>query len=386
MATVSPQYQAELLSLLRASSAASTNGLVEASDKERKRYWRAWTQWCELANMDALFSHGDPATTVATLQAFAEFVRRGSVGRGKQVGTQAVQVALRSVGAHFELAAKPNPCYKDGYTPKYWKALEQQIEAYRRQDPVPQPKLAVPVTVPHWCVATGLASTSPKARAVGDLTNVAFYYLLRVGEYTYLPPARKRRTRQFRVRDVKFWRNGHVIPLDSPDLLLADAGTLTLTNQKNGTKGAVIHNDATFTVSCPVRALARRVTHILSNTSDLDTPLSAYYDRGQLKHVLSSHINTAVKSAVKALKLKLCGFTARLVSSHSLRAGGAMAMKLNGEDRDTIRKQGRWSSDTFLMYIHEQIAAFSSGISARMSRHIPFVNLKGPTVMACNIS
>jgi hypothetical protein len=78
----------------------------------------------------------------------------------------------------------------------------------------------------------------------------------------------------------------------------------------------------------------------------------------------------------------MCGFTAAFVSSHSLRAGGAMAMKLNGEDRDTIHKQGRWSSDTFLMYIHEQIAAFSTGISKRMSRHIPFINLKGPTLLA----
>jgi hypothetical protein len=58
-----------------------------------------------------------------------------------------------------------------------------------------------------------------------------------------------------------------------------------------------------------------------------------------------------------------------------------MAMKLNGEDRDTIRKQSRWSSDTFLMHIHEQIADFSSGISKRMSRHIPVLNLKGPTVV-----
>ena len=182
--------------------------------------------------MDAEFSHGDPATTVATLQAFAAFVRRGGVGRGKQVGTQAVQVALRSVGAKFELDAQPNPCYKDGFTPKYWRALEQQIECYRRQDPVPEPKLAVPVAVPHWCVASGLASKSPKAQAIGDLTNVAFYYLLRVGEYTYLPPTRKRRTQQFRVRDVKFWKNGQVLSLDSPDRLSADAGTLTLTNQK----------------------------------------------------------------------------------------------------------------------------------------------------------
>jgi hypothetical protein len=282
------------------------------------------------------------------------------------------------------LDAKPNPCYRDGTTPKYWKALEQQVEGYRRQDPVPQAKLAVPVSVPRWCVAQGLLASSPKTQAIGDLTNLAFYYLLRVGEYTYLGAQHQRRTKQFRVRDVKFWQNGQVLPLNSSAiaLLSADAATLTLTNQKNGTKGAVIHNDAIQDPSCPVQSLARRVSHILSITSDLDTPLSAYFSRGQLRHVLASHINTAVKEAARALNLHLCGFSADLVSSHSLRAGGAMAMKLNGEDRDTIRKQGRWSSDTFLMYIHEQIAAFSSGISKRMSRHIPFINLKGPTILA----
>jgi hypothetical protein len=355
---------------------------VAASHTERKRYWRAWSQFCEHRNLDPNLRAVDPPTAVATLQAFAAFVRRGSVGRGREVGAQTIQIALRAIGAKFELDAQPNPCYRDGYTPKYWKALEQQIEGYRRQDPVPQAKLAVPVSVPRWCVAQGLLAKSTKTQAIADLTNIAFYYLLRVGEYTYLGPQHRRRTRQFRVRDVKFWRNGRVLPLTSPDLLSATAATLTLTNQKNGTKGAVIHNDAIHNPSCPVRSLARRVSHILAHTSDLDTPLSAYFSNGTLGQILSANINRVVKDAVRALHLHLSGFSADLVSSHSLRAGGAMAMKLNGEDRDTIRKQGRWSSDTFLMYIHEQIAAFSTGISNRMSRNIPFVNLKGPTILA----
>jgi hypothetical protein len=61
-----------------------------------------------------------------------------------------------------------------------------------------------------------------------------------------------------------------------------------------------------------------------------------------------------------------------------------MTMQLNGEDGDTIRKQGCWSSDTFLMCIHETIAAFSTGISKCMSCHIPFINLKGPTIVAAS--
>jgi hypothetical protein len=269
---------------------------VAASHKERKRYWRAWLELCDHRHLDPELSVTDPATTVATLQAFAEFVRQGSVGRGRQVGTQTVQVAFRSIGAHFELDARLNPCYRDGSTPKYWKALEQQIEGYRRQDPVPQAKLAVPVTVPHWCVSQGLHASSPRTQAIGNLTNIAFYYLLRVGEYTYHGTQHTRRTKQFRTCDTQFWKNGIALPLNSPAsvLLAADAATLTLTNQKNGTKGAVIHQEALFEPHCPVQSLARRVIHILSFTSDITTPLSAYFTHGHLRHVLASHINSTV--------------------------------------------------------------------------------------------
>jgi hypothetical protein len=87
-----------------------------------------------------------------------------------------------------------------------------------------------------------------------------------------------------------------------------------------------------------------------------------------------------IKATVCALRLDQKGFPPEAVSSHSLRAGGAMAMHLNNIKRDTIRKQGRWSSDTFLMYIHEQIAAFSAGLLAKMSRQIGWFNMEGPTI------
>ena len=59
-----------------------------------------------------------------------------------------------------------------------------------------------------------------------------------------------------------------------------------------------------------------------------------------------------------------------------------MAMHLNGVPRDTIRKQGRWSSDTFLMYIHEQISAFSAGLSSQVSQSIRWFNIAGLQVIA----
>jgi hypothetical protein len=80
-------------------------------------------------------------------------------------------------------------------------------------------------------------------------------------------------------------------------------------------------------------------------------------------------INKMIKTAAVSLLLGLDkkGLPPEAVSSHSIRArgGGAMAMHLNNIDRNKIRKQGHWSSDTFLMYIHEQISAFSAGLASK---------------------
>jgi hypothetical protein len=86
-------------------------------------------------------------------------------------------------------------------------------------------------------------------------------------------------------------------------------------------------------------------------------------------------INTAIKTAVKGLNLHHQGITSDLVGSHSLCAGSAMAMHLNGVGDNTIKKMGRWSTDTFLMYIHQQISAFSKGLSTKMANKINFHNI-----------
>lgn len=58
-----------------------------------------------------------------------------------------------------------------------------------------------------------------------------------------------------------------------------------------------------------------------------------------------------------------------------------MAMHLNGVNHDKIRKMGRWSSDTFLMYIHEQVSAFSAGLSKKMAKEIGWHNIEGPSIV-----
>ena len=94
-------------------------------------------------------------------------------------------------------------------------------------------------------------------------------------------------------------------------------------------------------------------------------------------HASAKMIRTAVRKAVRDLGLRRQGIKAEDVGSHSLRAGGAMAMKLNGCDMVQIMKAGRWTSLTFLTYIHNQIAHLGANIGQRMATHVPFFSFGG---------
>ena len=55
-----------------------------------------------------------------------------------------------------------------------------------------------------------------------------------------------------------------------------------------------------------------------------------------------------------------------------------MALYLHKIPISTIKKMGRWKSDAFQMYTHEQISAFSAGLSTKMADEIPFKAIPGP--------
>jgi hypothetical protein len=57
----------------------------------------------------------------------------------------------------------------------------------------------------------------------------------------------------------------------------------------------------------------------------------------------ATDISSALKAAVICLDMKKHGFQVAQISSHSLRAGGAMALHLNNIPTHTIRKMGRRS-------------------------------------------
>jgi hypothetical protein len=259
------------------------------------------------------------------------------------------------------------------------------IEGWRRDDPPSTPQLAVPVTVPHACFNASSASNDPKIQAAGQLALIAFYYLLRVGEYTKPrfvirngTKVRTTRTKQFSYYNVGFFKDGKIISRSSDlDLLLTcDAATLKITNQKNGRMGQTIHQKASGSDCCPVKALAHRISHINAHrTQDEDRLLSDYCIGTVWHSITSQDIISIVRTSARLLRLGDQGIDPDLIGAHSLRAGGAMALRLHGYDDTTIMKMGRWTSLTFMQYIHNQIAHLAEDMSRKMSIPLPFLNI-----------
>ena len=222
--------------------------------------------------------------------------------------------------------------------------------------------------------------------AIGDLSIIAFYYLLPVGEYTKPrittvngKAKRATQTVQFVLAHVGFFKSNKILPRRSPleVLLTTDSCTLKITNQKNGRMGETIHQYGIDSKHCPVKAMACRVDHIFTHGGNTDNLLCDVFDKQNQTwlQVTPKHMIQGIRTAVATLNLDATGINPDLVGVHSLRAGGAMALKLQGEQDTTIMKMGRWTSLTFLQYIHNQIAHLNKDISTKMSTHLHFQNI-----------
>jgi hypothetical protein len=248
------------------------------------------------------------------------------------------------------------------------------LKRFDDEDPAPEPKLAIPVSTIS-AIATKYNFTKHHA-AVSDMVLVAFFYLLRVGEYTSPSNTRPRRTIPLRKCDIRLWHKGaildHAAPLST--LRRADSATISIANTKNGTKGAFVHHYAIEGAICPVAALGRRINNL--NGLSPTTPLSTVVITPSSKLTISDRdITIAVRWGATYDCLLTRGYTLDRVSSHSLRAGGAMAMKLSGASDSTIMRIGRWTSLTYLTYIHSQIGALAEGVAWKMSKCFHFQNV-----------
>ena len=254
-------------------------------------------------------------------------------------------------------------------------------------------KMPVEADVPELLVKMGNECTATElTKAVGDLALMAFYYLLRVGEYTVKRTRNcTKQTKQFKLEDVQFFekKRGRIRRLarnaSDEQIMAATSATLKLDNSKNGWKGVCVHQEANGEErNCGVRAIGRRYCYIRHMTASLGTKkqyktfLSAYWIDGKRCDVNDEDIRANIKWAAGILDYEgTRNIPVDRVDTHSLRSGGANALSLSGYSDRQIMKMGRWKSATFMEYIREELACFSEGMSKNMKRSFGFVNVAG---------
>jgi hypothetical protein len=256
---------------------------------ERSRHWQAWQ-----AHITLYPGSNGPQATTEQLLTFAVAVQEGQYGLGAQVKVQSVERALRHVAQSLVLDGHRDPQQASAAQQALDLPISRLLKKFWDDDPKAEPKLALPVST-----ITAIVNNyrwDPHMEAVADLIIIAFFYLLRVGEYTSPAKLQDKRTIALRDCDVRLWKDGNLLPHSAGrgTLLLADSATICIANTKNGTKGAVVHHDAIGGLICPVAALARRIANIQKGEGK--TPICwVYHASGASSRVTDQDIGMGVR-------------------------------------------------------------------------------------------
>jgi hypothetical protein len=243
--------------------------------------------------------------------------------------------------------------------------LRRQLTGYAKADSPPNRVKPIPISVIYHCITRANAHGTVDSLAVADLVIIAFFFLMRPGEYT----APTGENTPFTLANIQFFVGARRVQAGvatDDDLVHATFVSYTFTTQKNCVRNEVIGLARSGNpYCCPVASTARRVKHLKEHLAPPTTPLCTYHRDGAPSYVTATDITTTLKASVTALGPQL-GFAASEVSARSLRAAGAMALLCAHVDTDTIRLLGRWRSDVMLRYLTVQAQPVMRDFSRRM--------------------
>ena len=247
--------------------------------------------------------------------------------------------------------------------------ISRMQRAFLKEDPPPERAKPLPISLLIKAAAHAYDTpySSPLNQAVVDMMCLAFYFLMRPGEYCSTP----NEAHPFRLQDVQLFAGRHDLPLllcPNSQLFAATQVFLTFTTQKNSEKGEKIcQGRSGHKLFCPVLAVARRVTYLRSQDASPDISLHMF----RLSHtspwqpVRSSDITTYLRSVVDLFGQNQ-GYDKSLISARSLRPSGAMALLVAKIDPNTIQLLGRWKSDSMLRYLHVDALSSNQNHAASM--------------------
>ena len=239
--------------------------------------WRIWERFCVASGIRPNL-RDIPGDHVPILLLFAHQYGTGRIApSARPVRSRTVEDAVRHVAQAFTRVGAVDPRLNTFGEVDY--RLHALFHSWKKSDPPPLRVKPLPLLVLRHAhrLAASTPSTSP-THVAGDCLLLAFYFLLRPGEYSGTPQTDA--DDLFCVQDTGVWI-GHrrLDPLLCPpdDLLAATFVTITFTTQKNGVRGETLgHGRSSHLTLCPVAALTRRLLSLRLVGVTPATPLNAY--------------------------------------------------------------------------------------------------------------
>jgi hypothetical protein len=290
MDSLPPEFQDSHACDFRLADAAFRAGRLAATSLAREARWQNWQTYVAPMGVDPYLQLTTFERQIRSLTGFAQRTHTGYYGRGRQVQATTVTGAITAVGQTISMVIRNNPTKVIG-SEKFLPALQVMIDGYAKEDPPTRKMLLVETDVPELLVEMGYSSSgTTRTQAVGDLSMIAFYYLLRIGKYTVKGKCNNtKQTVQFKFEDVTFFKktkSGQLrcLPRNALEelILSANSATLKLDNNKNGWKGVCVHQETNGDAFyCLIRALGRRFVHLRKHGASKSTFLSAYHHEGK---------------------------------------------------------------------------------------------------------
>ena len=182
---------------------------------------------------------------------------------------------------------------------------------------------------------------------------LAFHMLLRGGEYLGLDNGRVDPDKCILRGGVSFRSGGHEVPLaewrsaDHARVLLRASKT---DQQKKGS--VLIIGSCGGGQLCPVRAIAELLLAHPPGVTEF-SPIMTVLRKGALSVVSKSQLVMGVKAMVAHQGRSTTG-----VATHAMRVGGATTLAHAGASERQIKLAGGWLSDSYLVYIRDNMADF----------------------------
>ena len=359
---------------MQTARASVTPGRAKAADSVWHNIWLPYL--ATLGIDDPYLRHvPDP---VPFLQVLAERIRDGRCSRsGKSVKAAHVRDELLAVAKAFTTLGYSDP--RHTRTGDMDPRLAALFKGMSNADPAPVRVKPMPIQVLHHAQATVQLAPTDLLRCIMDMAWIAFFYLLRPGEYCKSPE-----NTPLALKDVSCsigFRKLDILHCPHQELDRATQSSLTFDDQKNRERGeTVAHTRSGHTIACPTRALVRRIKYLRLAGAGPDTYLCAVRPGLRWISVTSKSVSSLLKTSAAALPN--LNYGPADVEARSLRAGGAMALLCGKVDRDTIRLVGRWKSDAMFRYLHAQALPLIRDLASTMLQHGSFYLAPGADVPA----